>query len=533
MRLLDVVDRLEREYADRKLHKEITGIEHFIQQNARVEDSSDSPVIFFNASTRIHTLSINAAISLIASWAIRLAGIPVKYLVCQWGMQQCILGTNRDNPDQLPPCKHCVKHSRILFPGDRVLPIQLDRLIIQGINERINSYSLDQLMTWTYETVPLGELCLPGLRWALRRHLLIDDVATRKIYMQYLVSGASLVHQINDLFDKEKPRALVIFNGLTFPEAIARHLADKRRIPVVTHEVGLRPYSAFFSHKDATFREVSLGDNFQLSVEDEQHLDSYLNDRFQGKYTMAGIRFWPEMTPLPEEIKQRIQEHEQTVSIFTNVIFDTSQVHANTIFGNMFAWLDELRIIIQKHPETLFVIRAHPDEDRPGKESYESVADWVRNNGIEKYKNVLFLGADVLLSSYELIRLSKFVLVYNSSIGLEASIMGAAVLCAGRARYTQIPSVFFPENRIEYLRKLNELLEKEIIEVPKSFGANAKRFLFYELYRASLDLSDFLRPYPRAKGMTLFQEFDPELLSTSGTLKVISEGILEKKSFII
>jgi hypothetical protein len=199
----------------------------------------------------------------------------------------------------------------------------------------------------------------------------------------------------------------------------------------------------------------------------------------------------------------------------------------------MFAWLDELKNIIQKHPATLFVIRAHPDEDRPGKESCESVADWVGNSGIESYKNVLFLGPDVLLSSYELIRLSKIVLVYNSSIGLEASIMGAAVLCAGRARYTQIPTVFFPENRNEYLRKLNELLEKEIIEVPKSFGANAKRFLFYELYRASLDLSDFLRPYPRAKGMTLIQEFDPELLSTSESLKAIRKGILENGSFNI
>lgn len=533
MRLLDVIDRLEREYADRKLHKEITGIEHFIQQNARVEASSDFPVIFFNASTRIHTLSINAAISLIASWAILLAGIPVKYLVCQWGMQQCILGTNKDNPEQAPPCKHCVKHSQILFPGDRVLPIQLDRLIVQGIKERINSYSLDELMTWTYETVPLGELCLPGLRWALRRHSLIDDVATRKIYTQYLASAASLVHQFNDLFDKTKPRALVIFNGLTFPEAIARHLADMRHIPVVTHEVGLRPYSAFFSHKDATFRELSLSANFQLSAEDEQHLDTYLNDRFQGKYTMAGIRFWPEMTPLPEEIKQRIQQHDQTVSIFTNVIFDTSQVHANTIFEDMFAWLDDLRNIICKHPQTLFVIRAHPDEDRPGKESNQSVANWVEASGVGELENVDFIGPSETVSSYELIRLSKVVLVYNSSIGLEAAIMGAAVLCAGRARYTQIPTVFFPENRIEYLRKLNELLEEEIIEVPKSFGVNAKRFLFYELYRASLDLSDFLRPYPRAKGMTLFQEFDPELLSTSESLKAIRKGILENGSFII
>jgi hypothetical protein len=324
----------------------------------------------------------------------------------------------------------------------------------------------------------------------------------------------------------------VVFNGLTFPEAVARHLAKSRGIKVITHEVGLRPYSAFFSHGEATFRELELGPEFQLNSDQDEQLAEYLEKRFQGKYTMAGIRFWPEMTSLPENLIERIQSHSQIVPVFTNVIFDTSQDHANTLFIDMFAWLDALGDVIRNHPETLFIIRAHPDEDRPGKESRESVATWVRDAGVDQLANIVFLGPADLVSSYELIRRSKFVLVYNSSIGLEASIMGAAVLCAGRARYTQMSTVFFPESREAYFHTLEEFLGRETIEVPPSYASNANRFLYYELYRASLDFSEFLKPYPRAKGMTLFQPFNPYRLSTSEGLRAIHDGIIGNGNFI-
>ena len=47
---------------------------------------------------------------------------------------------------------------------------------------------------------------------------------------------------------------------------------------------------------------------------------------------MAGIRFWPEMRGLDEAFLQKAAKFHQIVPVFTNVIYDTSQVHANTCF---------------------------------------------------------------------------------------------------------------------------------------------------------------------------------------------------------
>ena len=93
---------------------------------------------------------------------------------------------------------------------------------------------------------------------------------------------------------------------------------------------------------------------------------------------MAGVRFWPEMRGLDEDFLARLAQFKQVVPVFTNVIFDTSQPHSNVVFPHMFAWLDLILELVRAHPETLFVMRAHPDESRPGKASRESVANWVQ-----------------------------------------------------------------------------------------------------------------------------------------------------------
>jgi len=531
LKLNDVRDRLERLSVDRSLRKSIEMVEAFIEDRQNETMVGQPPIMFFNASSRIHRLSINSAISLIASWKFRLAGIPTKYIICEQGMQQCILGTNREDYLSPPPCDHCMKFSDLLFPEEHSITLNLDNAVIREVSAEVENLSLRELGKWAFQDVPVGELCLLGLQWTLRRFHLTEDEGTKYLFRQYLASAASLVKRFGTLFDDLQPQALVVFNGLTYPEAIARHIAQLKGINVFTHEVGLQPFSAFFSAEHATFRTFDLEHDFQLNVEEQEELDRYLDERRAGGFEMAGIQFWSAISTLSSDLQQAMQAHSQTVAIFTNVIFDTSQVHAHMIYDDMFAWLEDIKSQILEHPETLFVVRAHPDEDRPGKESEESVADWIRASNLEALENVIFLGPANSTSSYQLIERAKFIMVYNSSIGLEASIMGVPVLCAGRARYTQLPIVFFPRDRIAYAAELEKLLQAEVIIHPREFVGNARRFLYYELFRSSLDFSEFLEPYPRAKGMVRLRDFNPQRLLDSEALAVISKGILKGESF--
>jgi hypothetical protein len=205
------------------------------------------------------------------------------------------------------------------------------------------------------------------------------------------------------------------------------------------------------------------------------------------------------------------------------------------IFPQMFAWLDAVLAIIRAHPETFFVIRAHPDETRPGKESLESVAMWVRRNKIDQLSNVLFVDSRSYFSSYELIQRSKFVMVYNSTIGLEASLLGAAVLCGGKARFTQLPTVYFPQSQNAFRRQAEEFLSAEKIEPPAEHRRNARRFLYTQLYKTSLPFGDFIEEDGIRKGYVRFKNFELDALQPekSATMRVVLDGIIDSGSFLL
>ena len=341
-----------------------------------------------------------------------------------------------------------------------------------------------------------------------------------------------MARKFEKFLDETNPRAVIVFNGQFFPEATARYVTQQRGIRVITHEVGLQPASAYFTDGEATAYPIRIPDEFEMNDEQNAKLDAYLAKRFQGDFSMAGIKFWADMQGLDESFLQKAAQFKQIVPVFTNVIFDTSQPHANTVFEDMFDWLDMTLEVIKEHRDTLFVIRAHPDELRVRKSSRETVAGWVDSRKVRSEPNVVFVGPREALSSYELIQKSKFVMVYNSTIGLEASIMGAAVLCAGKARFTQYPTVFFPQTMDEVRRKMKELLDAEKIEVPDEFKRNARRFLYYQLFRTSLLFGDFLEPSVRTTQARL-KSFELDELLEADAVKVILDGVLDGGDFLL
>jgi hypothetical protein len=191
---------------------------------------SGAPVVFFKASTGIDDLSWNSGFHLLTSWALRLKGIPVVYFACHSGMSHCVLGTNREDVHKAPPCKSCIYQSRTLYAGmqgnmetsTKVAPptshvhwfdYQRDSQLASAI-ERL---SLQDLMIFEWQNIPLGKLCLPGLRWILRIHHLNDDESTRYLLREYILSAWNVAREFLELLDKTEPRAVIVLNGNFFP----------------------------------------------------------------------------------------------------------------------------------------------------------------------------------------------------------------------------------------------------------------------------------------------------------------------------
>lgn len=502
----------------------------------------ENPTIaFFNASTRLSGVSLNAAFAYLAASSLQLAGYPVVYFACGAGMTHCVLGTNPDSPTSPPPCRACQVRSERLFAHAPVFWFRSAR--DDSLSRELRRLSLADLSTYEKRlspgskagVVPLGSLVLPSLRWALRRHHLVEDEPTLYLFREYIRSAWQIANSFDAFLDQVEPQAVVLFNGIMYPEATAAWIARRKGVRVITHEVGFKPFTAFFSHGEATEYPLDIPAGWNLDTAEERMLESYLEKRFQGEFTMAGIRFWPEMHGLSDDFNRKAKRFRQIVPVFTNVIYDTSQIHANTVFPHMFTWLDLVAEVIKEFPDTLFVIRAHPDEMRPGKQSRENVPDWVKRKGLDRLENVEFIGPNDFISSYELIHRSKFVMVYNSSIGLEASLLGKPVLCGGKARYTPFDTVFFPPTAEEYrgmaIRFLSAEIPKEMIETHR---LNARRVMYYQLFRASLPFDAFLEEHANP-GFVRLKWFDWHSLTPeeSPTVRVLIDGIVHGKPFVL
>jgi hypothetical protein len=463
-------------------------------------------------------------------------------------MSRCVLGTDRNDVSKPPPCHGCIAQSRALYSAAFVVPFvyQTDA----HLSGFLGGLSVDQLMEFAYQSpqldkkneagttslsIPLGQLVLPSIRWVLRRHHLTDDETTRFLFREYILSAHRVALEVTALLERTDPQAVILFNGQFFPEATARWIAKQHGIRTITHEVGLQPLSAFFTTGEATAYPLEIPADFELNKAQNHRLDTYLSQRFHGQFSMAGVRFWSQIKGLDAGFLHKAQAFKQIVPVFTNVIFDTSQPHSNLLFPHMFAWLDMLLEIMRNHPETLFAVRAHPDEARPGKASQESVSQWITQRGADRLANLVFVDSHQPLSSYELIQRSKFVMVYNSTIGLEASIMGAAVLCAGRARFTQLPTVFFPSSQREYQQLAETFLTSEHISTPSEFQHNARRFLYFQLYRSSLSFAGFLQEDGIWQGFVSLTKFPWTKLTPyqSSALRVLSNGIIKGEPFLL
>jgi Capsule polysaccharide biosynthesis protein len=541
MSSLSLMDRLRFRWADLHGNMRLWRATRQVLRHSH-PGPDQQPVAFFNASTRLTGISLNAAFAYLAACGIQLANIPVVYFACRSGMSRCVLGTDREDVSKFPPCAGCIAQAEHLF--GHAPTVWFEYVKDEPLARRLEHLPLAELANFqerlpgqsgTLEPVPLGQLVLPSVRWALRRHHLLDDEATRLLFREYILSAWRVATETVRFLEMADPRVFVVFNGVMFPEATAGWVARQHGVRLISHEVGFQPFSGFFSREAATAYPIEIPPDFELSAEQNGQLDVLLENRFQGKFTMAGIRFWPEMHGLDESFEQRAKNFRQIVPVFTNVVYDTSQVHANTVFPQMFAWLDQVLEIIRAHPETLFVIRAHPDEMRSGKESRESVPMWVEQNRVDQLPNVIFVDSNHYLSSYQLIQRSKFVMVYNSSIGLESALLGKAVLCGGKARFTDHPIVTFPQTPEAHRQQAEEFLDfPGEIEVPAEFLHNARNFIYYQLYRASLPFGEFLESHQRP-GYVSLRPFSWRQLTReqSSTVRTLLDGILDDKPFLL
>lgn len=357
-------------------------------------------------------------------------GAEVRFLGCDSTFSACDVfwgHTTRTEQD----CQYCQSLGRHVFSGLQLDALWLgDQLMPQDredIANWLSSLSDDALRSAEFDGRPVAQWCLGSLVSHYRQPG-FDDFTPEQVrtFRRYLESGALAMRSIERTLDSERPDVVVTLNGAFFSNRIALELARERGIQVIVHERGTTNNSLVFNlnaHMQDGARLERLREDWRevpLSAGELEETSQYLHQRRHGQNTG-----WHAFSPPPqtfEDVRRKlsIPADRRIVALFT-----TSQAEATTMdwkgpFQDQTSWIAATLEWIRSRPDLHLVIRVHPNEDHAQGKGARSL-ELYRQLMATAPSNVSIVWPKDEVSSYTLADMACAVLVYFSTIGIEAA----------------------------------------------------------------------------------------------------------------
>jgi hypothetical protein len=458
--------------------------------------------------------------------ALAARGAHVSYLTCGGGRAVCDRVHVWEGPPL--PCRTCTgyTHRSLTAHGHEWKSLRgVGGWREEPLWPELDGLDLEQLARVQWRDLPLGELISVPVSWYLCNTALDEDPLARATYRRFLRSGAAIADEIEAALDRDRPDTVLMLNGMFLFEQIARALCAKRGIDVVTYERGYVKGTVFF-HRGATasrYDTAQLWPHYRdrpLSDAEARELDAYLAARQVGG--RAVHQFWP---------APRFDQPEPGFAVmFTNVTWDTAVRGRDRCFSQPREWIVETVRWFAARPEARLIVRAHPAEVRLARsESRELVADVVRAAFPTLPANVVVVEPDDPTSSYPLMNAADVALVYTSTAGMEAALVGTPCITAGDTQFGAKGFTLDPVDRDAYFDALGEVTSD-----PRRFAPDvelARRYAYFFFFRAALRSERWVNE-PIA-GLARITD-DPTVLAPGGDpdLDVICRGILEGTPFL-
>lgn len=427
--------------------------------------------------------------------ALEMRGARPVFFLCGGRLPQCDFKPGTDPQVTAPLCWRCTGFADRLLAAFELPSLRLrdfaGRDAVQRAHERLAGLGQEELLAYRENDLPLGQLVRPSVQRSMLRGDIGDAPASLAVLRGFVASASVMAEVADKLLDRVAPDVVVMTNGLFFAERIMLELAKRRGVEVVTYERGIRVGSAVFDrnrpvidfHLDPWWRQ--LGDR-PLTAEESRRLDDYLTERAGGR--VGVIDLWPQLDSDFGAIADRFDlDRERPLAVlYTNILWDSAVFGRDIAFEGMFDWVVEAVRLFAARPEAQLVVRVHPSEVRiPLSESQDRLDERLARAFPRLPDNVRLIAPEDPASSYALLAHARAVLVYTSTIGLEAACAGRPVIVAGRTHYRGRGFTFDVEQRAD----LAPLIDRALAAgdpVPETVE-RARRFahLFFFVFNRS------------------------------------------------
>lgn len=458
----------------------------------------------------------HAALEMLVGHALRRRGANPTFVVCGGGLPRTELG--RPRAEFPSPCDTCRSYVIGMLDAANLPSVLIDDLVGAAEREQIADLvaSSDDLDDFEIEGIRPAEHVVRSTLWVARSGLAGRDLHDRLEFREFIESAAIVARAFARLLDRDRPDSIVMVSGLFFAESVMRDLAANRGIHVVTYDIPGRPGTIFVSDdQPASFYDVkdrwSARDSKVPTPAERERVERDIAARLTGSDELWGSFGVTGPAPPAADGVPRL-------AVFTNVSWDTAVALREVGFEDMFDWLQQVVAWAITHPDVQLDVRAHPAETRVrGFESSDLAVDYIRDQFDELPPNIHLHGPESDVDSYRLIQASNAVLVYTSTIGLEAALLGRPVLVAADVHYRGKGFTYDLEGP-DHLERLLEA-PVELMLTPAQYDA-ALAYAHVFFYESMIELRSLGE---RWRGRPTFRLTDPAELDRDPAIQAICD----------
>jgi hypothetical protein len=376
--------------------------------------------------------------------ALRLRGAEVTCLLCDEILPACTL--RKVDHVESACSRWCYRNARPFIEaaqlphrwyGEFVTPAERERCMAEA--QRVGP---GELLDYTWRGIHIGAHLPRSIESFFRvGRFDPDNPAMVAKARELLAAGMCLTLVGERAIEAQRIEKVLMEDGLKIDWGVIRDVARARGIPVdvilgcprghsllIEHDRGLLssdPYPRW-----AHWRGVAL------SADEERELDQYLHSRATRPYedqTWSAVRRMDE----PDVVRARIglpldrraaARSPLVFSMFPNLSWDAAVTTTQPAYAVAADWVLDTVECFRRVPHRL-VIKAHPAELHQG--ALDPLGEHVRQNVGELPANVHLLPPDTELTAQDLVRASDIVLVYTSTVAIEAACLGKTVVNAG------------------------------------------------------------------------------------------------------
>lgn len=469
--------------------------------------------------------------------ALRMRGAKVTALLCDGFLPACTL--KKVDHHESACTRWCHKNVGP-FAHAAKLP---HRWYSQFINEReklecvrvAQNVAIDELRSFEFRGVPLGFHVDRSVEsfFKVGAYDLTDPAIVAK-GREFLVAAMWLTIIGERVLDELAIDKVFMEDGEKTDWGIIRSVARRRGIPVDVVLGAPRGHSLLIEHDryPANNEQMPLWPKWRdipLTDSQNEELDAYFETRAATPYE---DQHWTVTSSISNhsDLRRKIGLPDRSegllFAMFPNLSFDAKLTTKTPTFDTASEWVAQTVRFFERYPQHHLIVKVHPSE------LIQNVQDPTVRFLAERFDtlppNVHLLSPNTEVMAIDVVRLVDVVMVYTSTVGVEAAYYGKTVINVGGGWHVGRGYSIDATSATHYIEKLDELCAKGRSPAPPT--EIGRRYAYAVFFRSLLPIHYYKAMYPNITELPL-ESLQELAVGCDDSIDQVCRGVLLDEDF--